>query len=111
MSKTKNAYLPSEHAYNNNENVMTQYLDHLFENWSMKQPCPLVFNCLKVHCTPAVRRYTKEHYIELLFVPANGTSDYQPLDQCIFGILKSKLRSLAGSRIFVEMIAKGKRAK
>ena len=68
-------------------------------------------DCFKAHCTAAVRKFAKEHYIELIFVPANGTSEYQPLDRRIFGILKSKLRSLAGSRIFAgsqrfEMIAK-----
>lgn len=94
-----------------NEDIMIQYLDYLFEHWSMKQPCALVLDCFKAHCTKAVRRFAKEHFIELIFVPANGTSDFQPLDRRVFGILKSKLRSLAGSRIFsgkqrFEMIAR-----
>lgn len=66
----------------------------------MKQPCALVLDCFKAHCTKTVRRFAKEQYIELIFVPANGTSDFQSLDRRAFGILKSKLRSLAGSRIF-----------
>lgn len=83
-----------------NEDIMLKYLEYLFEHWSMKQPCALVLDCFKAHCTKTVRRFAKDHYIELIFVPANGTSDYQPLDRRVFGILKSKLRSLAGSRIF-----------
>lgn len=38
----------------------------------------------------------------MIFVPANRTSDFQPLDRRIFGIMKSKLRSLAGIHIYCE---------
>lgn len=66
-------------------------------NWSDKQPCALLLDCFKAHCTVSVSKFAKDHFIELIFVPANAKSEYQPLDRRIFGILKSKLDSLAGS--------------
>ena len=80
-------------------------------NWSDKQPCTLLLGCLKAHSTASVLKFAKDHFIELIFVPANGKSEYQPLDRRIFGILKSKLDSLSVSWIFTgyerfEMIAK-----
>ena len=78
---------------------MIQYLDHFYEHWSEKQPCALLLDCFKAHCTAAVKKFAKDHFIELIFVPANGTSEYQPLDRRI--ILCTFTRScpslLAGS--------------
>ena len=102
-SQTKKAWL--------NEEVMIRYLEYFSENWTHGQPCALLLDCFKAHCTKLVRQYAKKLYIELIYVPVNGTSDFQPLDRKIFGILKSKLRSLAGSKLFsgierFEMITK-----
>lgn len=94
-----------------NEDIMIHYLDYLHHNWAEKEPCALLLDCFKAHCTKKVREYARRLFIELIYVPANGTSDFQPLDRRIFGIVKSKLRSLAGSKIYegserYEMIAK-----
>lgn len=91
-SKTNKAWM--------NEDLMIDYLQHLYDNWSKGQPCALLVDCFRAHCTKIVKKFAKEHFIELIYIPANGTSDFQPLDRRIFGIIKSKLRSLAGSRIF-----------
>ncbi len=94
-----------------NEDVMLRYLSYMYEKITLGQPCALVLDCFKAHCTKKVKKAAKLYSIELIFVPANGTSDYQPLDRRIFGVVKSKLRSLAGSRIFAgkdryEMVCK-----
>lgn len=53
-----------------------------------------------MHCTKRVIKAAKDNQIDMIFVPVNGTADLQPLDRRIFGILKSKLRLLAGTRIY-----------
>ena len=86
------------------EQIKLKYLDYLYNNWSERQPCALLLDCFKAHCTNAVKKFAKEHFIELIYVPANGTSHFQPLDRRIYGILKSKLRSLAGTKIYSGLI-------
>lgn len=84
------------------EEIMIQYLNWLHDNVSLGKPCALVLDCYKAHRTDAVKEEADNLGIELIFVPACGTSIYQPLDRRIFGILKAHLRSLAGSRIFYD---------
>lgn len=57
----------------------------------------MILGCLATHKTPAVLEKAFILRIELIFVPANGTGFYQPLDRLIFGILKSKLRRFTGT--------------
>ena len=80
-----------------NEEVMLEYLDYFFQNVSHGQDCAMILDCLATHRTPAVLEKAFKLRIELIFVPSNGTGFYQPLDRRIFGILKSKLRSIAGT--------------
>lgn len=82
------------------EQIMIQYLNWLHTECADRKPCALVLDCYKAHRTDAVKEVAKDLGIELIYVPACGTSIYQPLDRRIFGILKAHLRSLAGSRIF-----------
>lgn len=63
-----------------------------------KEPCALVIDRYRAHLTKKVKKLAKKLQIELIFVPTNGTSEFQPLDSWIFGILKSKLLSLAWSK-------------
>lgn len=51
------------------------------------------------HKTKAVLEKACDSNIQLIFVPANGTGKYQPLDRKIFGILKAKLKALTESQI------------
>lgn len=83
-----------------NEEIMIRYLRHLHTNLADTFECALVLDCFRAHCTDAVKEEAKRLGIKLIFVPANGTGKYQPLDRGIFGIVKSKLRSLAKSKIF-----------
>lgn len=82
------------------ESVMIHYLEWFEENVSLGKPCALVLDCYRAHRTDLVKSEAEKRNIELIFVPACGTSIFQPLDRRIFGILKSHLRSLAGSKIF-----------
>jgi hypothetical protein len=45
------------------------------------------------HRTELVKNHAANLQIELLFVPAGGTSKYQPLDARVFGELKSRARA------------------
>lgn len=83
-----------------NEHIMLRYLQHLHDKIANKEPCALVLDSFKAHCTKEVIQEAKRLDIELIYVPTNGTGEFQPLDRRIFGILKSKLRSLAGTRLF-----------
>lgn len=83
-----------------NESIMLRYLEYFHVNIAKHQPCALVLDCYKAHHTLAVIKRASELNIQLIFVPANGTSLYQPLDRKIFGIVKTKLRSLARSNSF-----------
>ena len=81
-----------------NEEVMIEYLDYFKKNIAGEGDCALVLDCLAAHRTPAVLNKAAELRINLIFVPANGTGYYQPLDRRIFGILKAKLRSITGTQ-------------
>ncbi|KAK8885701.1 hypothetical protein M9Y10_041153 [Tritrichomonas musculus] len=56
----------------------------------------MILGCLATHKTPTILEKAFNLRFELIFIPANGTVFYQPLDRRIFGILKSKLRRFAG---------------
>lgn len=77
-----------------------KYLHHLHDNWSYGQPWSLIMDCYTAHHTPKVIQLAGKLKIQLIYVPANGTSIYQPLDRKAFGILKSKMKSFAKSCIY-----------
>jgi hypothetical protein len=56
-------------------------------------PCVLILDVYPAHRTEIVVNAAGERDIELLFVPADGTSEYQPLDHRIFGELNSRARA------------------
>lgn len=70
--------------------LMIKYLEWLHEK-ADKKPCALVLDVFSAHRDQSVKDKANELNIELIFVPANGTSVYQPLDRKVFGVLKSKL--------------------
>ena len=85
-----------------NEDIMIMYLDHVHTKLSVGFLCALVLDCYKAHRTDNVKKKKANNLrIELIFVPANGTRIYQPLDRRIFGIIMSKLRSMAKSQVFL----------
>jgi hypothetical protein len=46
----------------------------------------------QTHRTPRLQEGARELRIELLFVSAGGTSQFQPRERCVFGELKSRAR-------------------
>jgi hypothetical protein len=74
-----------------NEDMMIRYLEYLSQACQF-EPLMLVLDVYKAHRTTKLKKRANELNIELLFVPAGGTSLYQPLDRRIFGELKSRAR-------------------
>jgi len=73
--------------------VMKDYLNWL--SIEMKnQPFALVLDIYATHITKDVKDLASQLKIELIYVPANGTGEFQPLDRTIFGIVKKELTSL-----------------
>lgn len=70
--------------------VMIQYLEWLHLQ-AGRRPCALVLDVFSAHRDKLVKETATRLNIELIYVPANGTSIYQPLDRKIFGIAKSRL--------------------
>lgn len=70
------------------EDVMLKYLDWFALNVSSYNPCALVMDCYRAHRTDLVKEKAADLNIDLIFVPASGTSLFQPLDRRIFGIQK-----------------------
>ncbi len=78
-----------------NEEITIRYLKHVHKNLAKKHPCALIMDVYPAHRTKDVIRMAGLLQIELIYVPANGTGVFQPLDNKIYGILKSKLRAKA----------------
>ena len=74
-----------------NEEILISYLEWLHKN-CQNEPCLLIWDVYDAHRSQKVKDKAKELNIELAFVPAGGTSQYQPLDVRIFGELKSRAR-------------------
>ena len=70
--------------------VMIDYIDWLYQEMD-SEPFALVLDVYASHISEDVERHAAQLEIELIFVPANGTGTYQPLDRIIFGIVKKKL--------------------
>ena len=82
-----------------NESIMIRYLNHL-HRYNKGKSYALVLDVYPAHRTLNVKEAARALDITLIYVPANGTGIYQPLDRRLFGIIKSKLRSLAKLKIF-----------
>jgi hypothetical protein len=74
-----------------NEALMTKYGERLSERYH-GQPLFLVLDVYERHRTEHLRERASELNITLCFVPAGGTSRFQPLDTRIFGELKARAR-------------------
>jgi hypothetical protein len=75
------------------ENVIVEYLQWFHTEIAGGQPCALILDVYPTHRTDVVMAAAEESDIELLFVPGGGTSKYQPLDNRIFGKLKSRAQA------------------
>ena len=71
--------------------VMDEYLEWLSAKFNGEK-CVLILDVYPGHRTEDVIKKARSLKIELLYVPAGGTSIYQPLDRRIFGELKSRAR-------------------
>lgn len=71
--------------------VMCQYIKWLSEQVN-NEPCCLVLDVYSTHKDAIVRELAQSLQIDLIFVPANGTGSFQPLDRKIFGIIKAKMK-------------------
>jgi hypothetical protein len=58
-----------------------------------EEPCMVIMDVYPTHRTERVKEKAFEKNIEILYVPAGGTSKYQPLDARVFGELKSRARA------------------
>ena len=74
-----------------NEKILISYLEWIHEK-CQKEKCLLIWDVYAAHRSQVIKDKAKELNIELLYVPAGGTSIYQPLDVRIFGELKSRAR-------------------
>lgn len=70
--------------------VIIKYLKWLKKKMN-NQNFALVLDVYKSHINEKVKEEAKKLGIQLIFVPASGTAEYQPLDISIFGIAKKKL--------------------
>jgi hypothetical protein len=81
--------------------ISSQYLTFL-RGWcdehDVKGKVYLLWDVFRAHKTPDVYAHANDLDIDLITVPANGTSLYQPLDIAIFGELKSRARSRLSSQ-------------
>jgi hypothetical protein len=76
-----------------NESIMKNVIDDIF-NETKGHESVLVVDKYKSHKKEEVIAYAKTKHITMLFVPSNLTYLRQPLDVSIYGVLKSKSRSL-----------------
>ena len=58
-----------------------------------KKPFALVLDIYTTHIPETVKSFAESLNIELIYVPANGTGLFQPLDRRIFGILKQRVKN------------------
>lgn len=58
------------------ENIILEYIPWFKEQ--VEGPCALVCKIFHEHCTDKVQEKAKELEIELVFIPSNGTTIYQP---------------------------------
>jgi len=72
--------------------IMIEYLDKLHDMF--EDNFALVLDVYPAHRKEEVKEYAKSLKIQLIYVPACGTGEYQPLDRLIFGVVKKKLNRL-----------------
>jgi hypothetical protein len=75
------------------KNLIIEYSRWLHTEIASGNPCLLIVDVYPTHRTETVMAAAEECDVELVFVPAGGTSEYQPLDHRIFGELKSRVRA------------------
>ena len=74
---------------------MIRYLKHVHSKFAKNNPCALILDVYPSHWTKNVLQLAGDLNIDLIFVLANGTGQFQPLDRVIYGIIKSNLRPFA----------------
>lgn len=73
-----------------NAQIMVKYLDWLAGKMP-KEGFALVLDVYKSHLTKEFRQEAKKKNVQLIYVPACGTGQFQPLDISVFGVFKQKL--------------------
>jgi hypothetical protein len=72
------------------ENVIIEFIKWLHQEVADYKPCALVLDVYPSRRSEWVIAAAKENDVELLFVPAPGTGNFQPRDRRIFGELRYK---------------------
>ena len=62
--------------------------DHFLKHAVGSRPLLLLLDGHSSHYNPATIRFAKEHDVIVLCLPPNTTHESQPLDTCVFGLLK-----------------------
>lgn len=81
-------------------------MKYVHKNLAHNNQCALILDVHPSHRTQKVTETAGRLKIELIYVPANGTGIFQPLDNKIYGILKSKLRAAANTKYFLKKYKK-----
>ena len=67
--------------------VMQEYLVWLWDRMGKKLFC-LILDVFEAHRDDSVKELAEDLGIQLIYVPACGTGEFQPLDRRLFGIVK-----------------------
>jgi hypothetical protein len=86
--------------------ILREYYDSTFAKKTNFTPgetqIDLIWDCFAAHRNQTVRDFAAELKINLHFVPAGATDQYQPLDVKVFGALKSKARKMWNERYVID---------
>jgi hypothetical protein len=88
------------------EEIIIEYIGWL-QNQVHSAPFVLIFDVYPAHDSLRVKQFAEENNIEILYVPAGGTSKYQPLDYRIFGKLKARARNRFQDFVINNLFADG----
>jgi hypothetical protein len=85
------------------ENAIVQFIEWLHREVADYMLCVFIMDVYRSHLTKRVLPTTKGEDAKLLFVPANGTGRFQPMDRRIFSELKVRARADFARRLRKEV--------
>ena len=75
------------------EEVCRRYLEWLHTGYAHNSKFTLLWDVYPSHKTDEIKNYAANNEIDLNFIPAGQTGEWQPLDYRIFGSLKQRARA------------------
>ena len=75
------------------EEVCRRYLEWLHNGYAQHSSFSLLWDVYPSHKTDDIKNYATNNGIELHFIPAGQTGEWQPVDYRIFGSLKQRARA------------------